>query len=117
MNKSEPAPWTWHPAVPPIFALGSYRGSNSSATRGTLNYSKAPGTWSENGSEPDALPETVTTPQFWVLRCFHPGAPFKHVYVEASPTGRDPWTDYDVTKPAQFPAGLRIHRKLVILVR
>lgn len=53
----------------------------------------------------------------WVLLGFHPGAPFKHVYAEASPTGRDPWTDYDVTKPAQFPAGLRIHRKLVILVR
>lgn len=53
----------------------------------------------------------------WVLLGFHPRHPFKHVYAETSPTGRDPWTDFDVTKPAQFPPGLRAHRRLVIAVR
>ncbi len=53
----------------------------------------------------------------WVLLGFEKGRPFKHVFAEASPTGRDPWTDFDVTKPAQFPAGLREARRLVISVR
>ncbi len=53
----------------------------------------------------------------WVLLGFTPGAPFKHVFAEAAPTAAGPWTDFDVTKPAQFPAGLRAHRRLVILIR
>jgi hypothetical protein len=53
----------------------------------------------------------------WVLLGFAPAAPFKHIFAEASPTGRAPWTDFDVTKPAQFPPGLKAHRRLVIAVR
>ncbi len=52
----------------------------------------------------------------WVLLGFEPGAPFKHVFAEAQ-KGGGPWVDFDVTKPSQFPAGLRTHRRLVILVR
>lgn len=53
----------------------------------------------------------------WILLGFHPGHPFKHVYAEASRDGGPPWTDFDVTRPAQFPPGLRTARKLVINVR
>ena len=52
----------------------------------------------------------------WVLLGFTPGAPFKHVYAEAA-KGAGPWVDFDVTKPAQFPPGLRTARRLVINVR
>lgn len=45
----------------------------------------------------------------FVLLGFEPGAPFRHVYTEVLADGR--WRELDVTRPAQFPPGLRIHRR------
>ena len=51
----------------------------------------------------------------WVLLGFKPGGPFGHIYAEALEAGR--WQDFDITRPAQFPAGLREHRRLEIPLR
>lgn len=50
----------------------------------------------------------------WVLLGFTPSGPYRHVFAEACERGR--WVDFDVTKPAQFPAGLRICRRLNVAV-
>ncbi len=54
-------------------------------------------------------------PVRWVVLGFHPRGPFGHVYAEAFDAGQ--WTDFDVTRPAQFPAGLVAHRRRVIPLR
>ena len=51
----------------------------------------------------------------WVVVGFRPGGPFRHVYAEAWDGRR--WVDFDVTRPAQFPAGLRIRRRLNVALR
>lgn len=50
----------------------------------------------------------------WILLAFTPSGPYKHVYAEAWDRGR--WVDFDVTRPAQFPPGLRIYRRLEVPV-
>lgn len=47
-------------------------------------------------------------PARFVLLGFEPGAPFSHVYTEV--WDGESWRDLDVTAPAQFPPGLKIHR-------
>lgn len=46
---------------------------------------------------------------------FRTGGPFGHVYAEAFDGRR--WIDFDVTRPAQFPAGLRVRRRLAFPIR
>lgn len=53
-------------------------------------------------------------PVRWVLLRFAPSGAYRHVYAEAW-DGRG-WVDFDVTKPLQFPAGLRIYRRLNVPV-
>lgn len=48
----------------------------------------------------------------FIVLGFQPWGPYAHVYAEVSEGG--PWVDLDVTAPHQFPAGLRIHRRLTI---
>jgi transglutaminase-like putative cysteine protease len=50
----------------------------------------------------------------WVVLGFTPGGPYRHVYAEAC-DGRG-WVDFDVTRPMQFPPGLRIYRRLNVPV-
>lgn len=57
-----------------------------------------------------ALALAMGLPVRWVLLGFSPGGAYRHVYAEACQGGR--WVDFDVTKPAQFPPGLRIRRRL-----
>jgi transglutaminase-like putative cysteine protease len=51
----------------------------------------------------------------WVVLGFQRGGPYGHVYAEAN-DGHG-WQDFDVTRPAQFPPGLKAHRRLVIPLR
>lgn len=51
----------------------------------------------------------------WVVLGFHRAGPFGHVYAEAW-DGRK-WQDFDVTRPAQFPPGLKAQRRRVIPIR
>lgn len=53
-------------------------------------------------------------PVRFVLLAFAPGGGFRHVYAEACERGR--WVEFDVTKPAQFPSGLRISRRMFVPV-
>lgn len=48
----------------------------------------------------------------FVVLGFEPNGPYGHVYAEVWDGRR--WLDLDVTAPAQFPPGLRIHRKLIL---
>lgn len=51
----------------------------------------------------------------WVLLGFHRGGPFAHVYAEA--WDGLAWQDFDVTRPAQFPPGLKAQRRREIPLR
>lgn len=51
----------------------------------------------------------------WMVLGFRRRGPFKHVYAEAWDGRR--WIDFDVTRPAQFPAGLRVRRQLAVGLR
>lgn len=56
-----------------------------------------------------ALSHVAGFPVRFVLLGFEPGRPFEHVYAEVLADGR--WRELDVTRPDQFPPGLRIHRR------
>ncbi len=51
----------------------------------------------------------------WVVLGFRPGGPYGHVYAEA--WDGQGWQDFDITRPAQFPPGLKAHRRLMIPLR
>lgn len=46
----------------------------------------------------------------WVVLGFTPTGPFRHVFAEARDGSR--WVDFDVTRPAQYPPGLKVHKRL-----
>lgn len=51
-------------------------------------------------------------PVRFVVLGFDPHGPYGHVYAEAWNGSR--WVDFDVTRPFQFPRGLRVHRRSII---
>lgn len=53
-------------------------------------------------------------PVRWVLLGFTPTGPYRHVFAEAWERGR--WVDFDVTRPVQFPPGMRVYRRLNVPV-
>ncbi len=48
----------------------------------------------------------------FIVLGFKLGGDYGHVYTDISSGG--PWLELDVTAPAQFPPGLRVHRRMTV---